>query len=541
MSSMPADLLLVSPAPQDTLSLLGDGLADVTVASGAPGDVDAARHDVVLLSGAVTVEVVAGLAAELGHHAMTLAVDLTAPPTIAALEPLRAHYEGSFARWGALPVLLVEPSGTRHVDPAALASLAAVLGAPASSPQADPLALTALAHADAEQARLQERVEQLRERLEQSRSRTGQLAAERDRAREHAQSLERHVGVRATRAARRIAGRVPGGRKGLLALLLLAVLIGLAVAVLVVLGDLDALAVAVCAIGAGVVLNLLVSVVLLRQGRATTEASPELRTLVRGQRQLASELRGLRTGLDRHRAATKVNHRNINEKVNKLSSGLAADRNRRPLERAQTLAQIQETVRLFTSFPVSAGVPPMGGWAASADLVGALVDEFLERRPDLVVECGSGVSTLWLATAARQHGVTTRIVALEHDAHYAEQTRALLARHGLGDIAEVRHAPLRFNDVDGTDRFWYDVSAVADLTGIGLLFVDGPPAAVGEHARFPALPLLQDRLAERCSIVLDDMIRTDEQEVAQLWHDRLPDLSRTDLRLEKGATIFRRG
>ncbi|GAA4814614.1 class I SAM-dependent methyltransferase [Nocardioides caeni] len=217
------------------------------------------------------------------------------------------------------------------------------------------------------------------------------------------------------------------------------------------------------------------------------------------------------------------------------------DRDARVLGNRAMLGQIQETVRLFTSIPTTAQVPTMGGWAASADLVGALLDEFIERRPALVVECGSGVSTLWLALAARQHGIPTRIVALDHDREFAAKTRVTLARHGVADHAEVRDAPLGPVTVGDREWTWYDATALAGLEDIGLLFVDGPPTAVGEHARFPALPLLEDRLARRCSIVLDDMIRTDEQEVAQLWHDRHPDLERTDLRLEKGATVFRRG
>ena len=63
---------------------------------------------------------------------------------------------------------------------------------------------------------------------------------------------------------------------------------------------------------------------------------------------------------------------------------------------------------------------------------------------------------------------------------------------------------------------WYDDAVVAAgldaaLQGdlIDLLLVDGPPAyAVGHGlARYPALPVLRDRLAPGATVVLDDVER----------------------------------
>ena len=45
----------------------------------------------------------------------------------------------------------------------------------------------------------------------------------------------------------------------------------------------------------------------------------------------------------------------------------------------------------------------------------------------------------------------------------------------------------------------------------------------------------------RSVIILDDMIREDEQEVARRWEALLPGFKREDVRLQKRATIFRRG
>ena len=65
--------------------------------------------------------------------------------------------------------------------------------------------------------------------------------------------------------------------------------------------------------------------------------------------------------------------------------------------------------------PASDVLPSTRGWAASPDLLLVLVDLMITERPSLVVECGSGASTLWLALAMRRFKIDGRIVALDHD------------------------------------------------------------------------------------------------------------------------------
>ncbi|MBC7631144.1 class I SAM-dependent methyltransferase [Aeromicrobium sp.] len=203
--------------------------------------------------------------------------------------------------------------------------------------------------------------------------------------------------------------------------------------------------------------------------------------------------------------------------------------------------QVQATINLFAMVEVKAAVPPMRLWAVSPDALTLLMQEMLVSRPALVVECGSGVSTLWMALAAKQHGIDLRIVALDHEAEYADKTNRMLEQHGVSDIASARLAPLvDVPDGEGGAQRWYDTAALHDLDGIGLLFVDGPPASTGPHARMPALSQLWDRLADRMSIVVDDMIREDEQEIVARWSEAHPELDVEHYDTEKGTEILRR-
>ncbi len=206
----------------------------------------------------------------------------------------------------------------------------------------------------------------------------------------------------------------------------------------------------------------------------------------------------------------------------------------------KTFRQLEALQNLSAMLPAGDVLPATREWAASPDLLLVLVDLVITERPSLIVECGSGVSTLWLALAIRRFGIDGQIIALDHDPAFGGKTRDFLARHGVCDLAEVRDAPLESFSLDGETYSWYARRAWQDLTGIDLLFVDGPPATTGHQARYPALPLLSGSLSPAATAVLDDLVVPDMQKVLRLWLDAYPDFSSEILPLEKQAAVLRR-
>jgi len=206
----------------------------------------------------------------------------------------------------------------------------------------------------------------------------------------------------------------------------------------------------------------------------------------------------------------------------------------------QTFRQLEALQNLTAVLPANDVLPATRDWAASPDLLLLLVDLVISERPSLVVECGSGASTLWLALAMRRFKIDGRIIALDHDPVFSGKTRDFLARHDVLDLAEVRDAPLENFSLNGEAYSWYARQAWEDLTGIDLLFVDGPPAATGNQARYPALPLLSGSLSPVATAVLDDLVVPDMQKVLRLWLDAYPEFSSEILPLEKQAAVLRR-
>jgi predicted O-methyltransferase YrrM len=216
------------------------------------------------------------------------------------------------------------------------------------------------------------------------------------------------------------------------------------------------------------------------------------------------------------------------------------DANEIQKEIRQTFRQLEALQNLSAVLPANDVLPATRGWAASPDLLVVLVDLVITQRPSLIVECGSGASTLWLALAMRRFEIDGRIIALDHDPVFGGKTRDFLARHDVRDLAEVRDAPLESFSLDGETYSWYARRAWEDLTGIDLLFVDGPPAATGHQARYPALPLLSGSLSPVAAVVLDDLVVPDMQKVLRLWLDAYPDFGSEILPLEKQAAVLRR-
>lgn len=201
---------------------------------------------------------------------------------------------------------------------------------------------------------------------------------------------------------------------------------------------------------------------------------------------------------------------------------------------------LEDYMQLMRLVPMPLPMPRPGTWAASEDLLLWLAGHVLEHRPRVVVDLGSGQSSVWMAGAMRTAGYDGQVIGVDHDETYAQATRDLARRQGVDPWLSVICAPLRDQVVGGRDVRWYDVDALADVGVIDLLCIDGPPGQGTAQARWPALPVLADRLADGATVVLDDMIRRDEQDILEDWLAAFPGFSVERLDFEKGAAILRR-
>jgi membrane protein implicated in regulation of membrane protease activity len=206
-------------------------------------------------------------------------------------------------------------------------------------------------------------------------------------------------------------------------------------------------------------------------------------------------------------------------------------------ETSRLYGQLEALAALRDTLDGKLALPSTRDWAASADLLRELVTVILARRPRVVVETGSGTSTVIIAACLQRLG-GGHVWSLEHLPRFAGETRALLETRGLSDWATVVDAPLVDVRLGDDTWSWYDLAGYPAGEPIEVLFVDGPPGDTGPLARYPALPMLRDRLASGASILVDDGARPDEQAMVARWRAEVPGLEVRPLPLEKGGSLL---
>jgi len=239
-------------------------------------------------------------------------------------------------------------------------------------------------------------------------------------------------------------------------------------------------------------------------------------------------------------------NKQIPESENQLSVGARLDSIEQALGRAVDVlsGNMEALFSIFSVIHLRHPLPPMGRWAVSPDFARILVDVILERTPGLVVELGSGVSTLLCAYCLEKNGVGA-IVSVEHEDEFVRATTENIRKHRLDQFARVVHAPLR--DITLRNRIykWYDKDLVLPKIAsqkVDVLIVDGPPAKTGDEARYPAVPVLFDLLADEAIVLVDDAGRQEERTTVRRWVRKFPILNLQYLRwTEKGTAILKKG
>ncbi|QBC43669.1 hypothetical protein [Iodobacter fluviatilis] len=183
------------------------------------------------------------------------------------------------------------------------------------------------------------------------------------------------------------------------------------------------------------------------------------------------------------------------------------------------------------------------GWPISPDIALFLLGKIEEKNYDLIIEFGSGTSTVLFAKALLQKNKSTtltpvqeinsvtfqkKIVTFEHNKNYFEQTLKNVEQQNLAHLVDLVHAPLVDYQYNEEDYLYYSCAdklkeiskSLNGRTAKILVLVDGPPGVTGPLARFPAIPYLFKYLGNhQLDIVLDDYNRKEEKDTAEKWKD----------------------
>jgi hypothetical protein len=191
---------------------------------------------------------------------------------------------------------------------------------------------------------------------------------------------------------------------------------------------------------------------------------------------------------------------------------------------------------LEKSLEFKSALPVTENWSAAPDFLKIISDYCLNHKPETIVECSSGTSSLVLSQCCKlnNHG---HVYSLENGEEFSLKTKDHLVEYTLDEYCDVIVSPLKKYEVNGENYQWYDLKELPDIE-IDVLVVDGPPGFIQKNSRYPALPLLRELTATDCVIFLDDAAREDEQELVELWLKECPEFNAQYVDNERGCSIL---
>jgi len=148
-------------------------------------------------------------------------------------------------------------------------------------------------------------------------------------------------------------------------------------------------------------------------------------------------------------------------------------------------------------------------WSASCDYIQICNRVLLADAPVNVLECGSGLTTVFSALLGAKNGFD--VYALEEDEGWLTRVRSGIPGTAVAAV-HLLSTPLRsYGDFD-----WYDVADV-ELPSFQVVICDGPRGRT-RGGRYGLVPVMASKISD-AKILLDDASRQGEQAVLTRWVD----------------------
>jgi predicted O-methyltransferase YrrM len=159
----------------------------------------------------------------------------------------------------------------------------------------------------------------------------------------------------------------------------------------------------------------------------------------------------------------------------------------------------------------------LGYWSLDAETILFLWNILHRASPKIILEYGSGISTIVLARyalLASSTGQECFIVSLEQDLEAKKATEDRLRRLGLDCFVQLWHIPA--DRITGYDRSVLSTSLTPILqTPVDFVLIDGPAGEPG--CRLQTLPMLAPYIRNGTLWVMDDAFRDGELSILQRW------------------------
>lgn len=148
------------------------------------------------------------------------------------------------------------------------------------------------------------------------------------------------------------------------------------------------------------------------------------------------------------------------------------------------------------------------------------LDEYLvaclahaQKADGPILECGSGLSTILVGVIAQRRGL--QHWALEHTPAWADKVRNALKHYRIDAVLLCLTRLKEYGEF-----CWYDAPLSSMPERFALVICDGPPGGT-RGGRYGLVPVMRERLAPGCVVLLDDARREQERAIARRWEAEL--------------------
>lgn len=149
------------------------------------------------------------------------------------------------------------------------------------------------------------------------------------------------------------------------------------------------------------------------------------------------------------------------------------------------------------------------GFSAKEDYLFSIV-KYAKNTCGNILETGSGLSTIILNIIANQN--SKKVFSLEHEQYWADKSKKQLSILNIPTDGILKVDLKSYGDFD-----WYNADQIKHLlSDISLIICDGPPGYTN-GGRYGLIPIFKKKINKDCLILVDDMIRKQEQEMVEKW------------------------
>lgn len=155
----------------------------------------------------------------------------------------------------------------------------------------------------------------------------------------------------------------------------------------------------------------------------------------------------------------------------------------------------------------------LGTWAIDSRAADRLWQYLDEKRPNTVLEFGSGTSTCVFSKWMMANNPNGTVISVDQHESEAAKTTDLLKERGLDPLTHVINMPMRPDD-----RYDINLSQIKELLNdrlVDILFTDGPAGRDG--CRDNTFIETRDLLADNALWFLHDSLRDGEMNILREW------------------------